>query len=216
VVTLSAPFGAGGSVIGPLVAERLEVPFLDRAIPVAVAEALAVPTTEALEHDERRRSGFGRALASLARAASAPDTVFAAAPAAAGATRGDAPEEVFREETERVLREIAETTGGVILGRAGAVVLRDHPRALHVRLTGTLEARITRAASHEGIDEATARRLLADTDRAREAYVRHFYKCDANDATLYHLVLDSTVLPEAVCADLVVTATRARAEAAAP
>jgi hypothetical protein len=37
VVTLSASFGAGGSVIGPRVAEELGLPFLDRAIPVAVA-----------------------------------------------------------------------------------------------------------------------------------------------------------------------------------
>jgi shikimate kinase len=37
VVTLSAGYGAGGSVIGPAVAERLGVPFLDRALPAGVA-----------------------------------------------------------------------------------------------------------------------------------------------------------------------------------
>ena len=33
VVTVSALYGAGGSVVGPRVAEELDVPFLDRQIP---------------------------------------------------------------------------------------------------------------------------------------------------------------------------------------
>ena len=43
VVTISAPYGAGGSQVGPLVADRLGVTFLDRAIPAAVSEKLALP-----------------------------------------------------------------------------------------------------------------------------------------------------------------------------
>ncbi|MFI5052750.1 MAG: AAA family ATPase, partial [Acidimicrobiia bacterium] len=132
VVTLSASFASGGSIIGPLVAERLAVPFLDRAIPVAVAEALAVPMTEALAHDERRTSGLGRALASLAKAAAAPDTVLGGPTTAVRVPGSDQPEQLFREQTEQIIHDIAATGGGVILGRAGAIVLRDDPTALHV------------------------------------------------------------------------------------
>ena len=53
VVTISATYGAAGSVIGPAVAEGLGARFLDRAIPVAVAHSLAVPLSDVLEHDER-------------------------------------------------------------------------------------------------------------------------------------------------------------------
>ncbi|MGI8781503.1 MAG: cytidylate kinase family protein, partial [Solirubrobacteraceae bacterium] len=52
LITLSAPYGAGGSQIGPAVAERLGVPFVDRAIPTSVAERLAVPLVEAVDRDE--------------------------------------------------------------------------------------------------------------------------------------------------------------------
>jgi hypothetical protein len=38
VVTLAALYGAGDSVAGPKVAERLAVPLLDRAIPESVAQ----------------------------------------------------------------------------------------------------------------------------------------------------------------------------------
>ena len=47
--------GRGGSAIGPLVAEQLGVPFLDRAIPVAVAERLDVSERDACERDESDR-----------------------------------------------------------------------------------------------------------------------------------------------------------------
>ena len=73
-------------------------------------------------------------------------------------------------------------------------MLRDRPSTLHVRLDGPSEARIQRAVGLEGVDEEQARKLLEETDRAREAYVKHFYKCDARDASHYHLVLDSTAL----------------------
>ncbi len=212
VVTLSASFGAGGSFIGPRVAEALDLPFLDRAIPVAVADALAVPMSDVMAHDERRASGMGRLFASLARAAAAPDTAFGSAPTAARASLGDQPEQAFREQTERVLRQIADEQGGVILGRAAAIVLRDRSTALHVRLDGPPEARIRRAMGFEGLDEDQARKLLGETDRAREAYVKYFYKCDARDASHYHLVIDSTALEFDTCVDLIVAAARARTD----
>jgi cytidylate kinase len=210
IVTLSASFGSGGSFIGPKVAEALDLPFLDRAIPVAVAEALAVPMADVVAHDERRTSGVGRLFANIARAAALPDTEYGTVPSAARATLGDQPEQAFRDQTERVLHQIAATEGGVILGRAAAIVLREHEGALHVRLDGPLEARIQRAVGMEGIDEEQARKLAAETDRAREAYVKHFYKCDARDSRHYHLVLDSTALELDTCVDLVVAAARAR------
>ncbi len=191
-------------------AEQLGLPFLDRAIPVAVAKALAVPMADVVAHDERRTPSLGRMLASLARAAAAPDTAFGSAPTAARASLGDQPEQAFRDQTECVIHQISDTTGGVILGRAAAIVLHDQKSALHVRLDGPVEARIQRAIGFEGIREAEARKILAETDRAREGYVKHFYKCDARDARHYHLVLDSTTFEVDACAELIVAAARAR------
>jgi hypothetical protein len=210
VVTLSASFGAGGGVIGPRVADRLGLPFLDRAIPAAVAEALAVPTADAIAHDERCASGLGRLFAGLAQMAPLPDTEYPTVPSMGGPTLRDQPEQAYRNQTELVLHQIADFEGGVILGRAGAFVLHDHPGVLHVRLDGPLDARVQRAVELEGVDEERARQLAAETDRARETYVKHFYKCDARDARHYHLVLDSTAFELDACVDVIVTAARAR------
>ena len=60
IVTVSAAYGAGGALVGPKLAERLGVPFLDRALPTEIAERLAIPLDEAVARDE---SIGGRALA---------------------------------------------------------------------------------------------------------------------------------------------------------
>ncbi|ETK33890.1 cytidylate kinase-like family protein [Microbispora sp. ATCC PTA-5024] len=202
VVTLSATYGTGGSVIGPAVAERLGVPFLDRAIPGAVAQDLGVTLEEALAHDDRAERGLARLLLGMTRLPSVTwGGVEAHLPPSAPLT----PEE-FTQRTEQVIRETARTTGGVFLGRAGAIVLADHPGALHVRLDGPLRRRVLQTAAFSGVDEREARRVVCANDRARAAYVRQFYRADPADPGLYHLVLDSTVVPVPTCVELIVTA----------
>jgi cytidylate kinase len=202
VVTLSASYGAGGSEVGPRVAERLGIEFVDRAIPTDVAERLAVPLREAIGRDEAIGGWFARALLSFGQVG---PVLAGAAPPAGAVMNPDA----FCQATEQVLRERA-GKGAVILGRAGAVVLNGLPGALHVRLTGPRDARIEQGMLIEGIDRETAERHADETDRARETYVRHFYRVDARDPALYHLVIDSTAIPLDACADLVVEAARAR------
>jgi cytidylate kinase len=113
----------------------------------------------------------------------------------------------FREQAEAVMRA-ALTSGAVILGRAGAAAFRGEPGVLRVRLFGPAEARAAQAALIENVDETTARRRLPEVDRARAQYVRRLYRADIDDPDLFHLQIDSTVVPLDVCAGLIVTAYR--------
>ena len=196
VVTISAPYGAGGSWVGPEVAERLGWRFIDRAIPVQVAERLAVPVAHAEVHDEAAAPRFTRLLARL------PNT--------SGVVVPEPTSDAFCRETERLLREAAEEGDVVVLGRAAAIVLRDRPGALHVRLDGPQEARVFQAMRVEEVDEDEARRRQRNSDRARMDYVKHFYRADPRDPSHYHLVLRSTGLPLDTCVELIVAAARSR------
>lgn len=206
VVTVSATYGAGGSVVGPAVAERLGVQFVDRAIPTTVAAEIGVPLDEVLAHDDRAAHGLGRLLASAARL---PNVTLGGVDPGLP-EQALIPEEEFVAHTEAVIRKIARSQGGVILGRAGAIVLADHPGALHIRLDGPRERRIAQAVRLLGIAEDRARKLQDENDRARAAYVKHFYRTDPTDPTLYHLVLNTTVLPLERSVDLIVAAARIR------
>ncbi|MFF4616686.1 cytidylate kinase-like family protein [Nonomuraea jabiensis] len=205
VVTISATYGTAGSQIGPAVAERLGVPFVDRAIPSAVAQELGCTLEEALAHDDRAEHGLGRLLFGAMRL---PTVTFGGVDMYVPGAMPHAPEEFVRR-TERMLKDMAREQGGVFLGRAGAVVLADHPGALHVRLDAPVQRRIRQTATLSGMSEREARRIIEDNDRARMAYVRHFYRADPTDSCQYHLVVDSTTIPVPTCVELIVTAAEA-------
>jgi hypothetical protein len=202
VVTVSASFGAGGAEIAPAVAVRLGLPFHDRVIPAQVAGRLGVPVAEAEANDETVARGLWRLVSSLG---TMPDPVGGVLPTS---TLPD--ERAYRLQTERVLAEIAAGPGGVVLGRAAAMVLRDRADVLHVRLDGPPDRRLADAVAHSGRPEDEVRAARDAADRARVAYVRHFYRCDPGEARHYHLVVDSTAIPHATVVDLVVSAARAR------
>lgn len=205
LIALSASYGAGGSVVGPELAERLGVPFVDRAIPAQVAERLDVSLAHAIEHDESIGSLFDRMLKHFAPLSGAY-TSGAAAEALMGA-------DVYREATEGVICEHARAGRGVILGRACAFVLRDRPQVLRVRLDGPEEERLEQAMRIEGIDRDTAAERMRQNDRARDAYLRHFYGADSRDTSFFDLILNSPGLGLETCIDLIARAARSRAAA---
>jgi cytidylate kinase len=203
VVTIAALYGAGGTVIGPRVAERLGVPYLDREIPEAVAKQTGLSQDAVADVDDEQRSGVQRLVSSLGRAATISGAV------GGSSEHLDVQERTIRGYIEEQLAQ-ATVSGGVALGRGGMVVLRSVPQALHVHLGGPSEARIQQRMALEGIDHATASRRRELTDRTRMRYVRSAYGVDGEDPTLYHLMLDSTAVDLDTCVDLIVMAAQAR------
>jgi cytidylate kinase len=199
VVTVSASYGSGGSEVAPALAQRLGVRFVDRVVSPETAHRLAQAENAGL---------FWRLVRSISPAG--------------GLTAGSIHAErelndrfSDREALETALREVAAGGDAVILGRAGALALRDDPHALHVRLDGAREARVLRAMEIQAIDEATARQRLAETDLARERFVRDIYGLDPSDPGLYTLVLDGTAFPTAACVEIIAAAVLAPRRTAA-
>jgi cytidylate kinase len=201
VVALSAAYGAGGSHIGPALADRLGVPFVDRGIALAVAERLDVPLDDALAHDEAKDATLLQRLLSGYLGA---DT---GAPAPLPADVVSA--EDFHRASREVLLAQAATGEGVILGRGAAAALRDDPRVLRVRLTGPVEARIEQALRLGAPDRETAERALRRLDRAHAEYLRQFYDVDVNDPGLYHLTIDAAAFVPEVVVNLIEVAVAA-------
>jgi cytidylate kinase len=187
----------------PVLQRELRHGWGSSAVPVAVARELAVGLEEAFEHDWHAPGRMERALAALA-SASVPYLGTYARPELF------LDPDAFREATESVLRRIADGPGGVVLGRAGMVVLANRPDVLCVRLDGPAEARIAQASRRRGIDEGAARRDQEETDRARSAYMHTFYGQSQDSTHLYHVALDSTALSPGTCVEIVLQAAKDR------
>lgn len=205
-VTIAATYGAGGSVVAPRVAELLGLRMIDRALGRTQAAAAAQPLADAekyLESDELHES---RLTSILSRAMSVSG-LWAGMPLP--------PEDVGYDqrimETEKALRHAADSAGAVILGRGGVFVLAGRADTLHVRLDGPEEARCRQAMSITDTSHDQAAKEMKDGDRARRAYIEHFYPGENwDDPRHYHLVMDSTSIPLDTVADIIVAAARAR------
>jgi cytidylate kinase len=205
IVTLTALYGAGGRVVGPKVAKRLGVEFLDRGISRAVAAETGLPEKAVDEVEQEPRSRLGRFASSMGRLSTVTG-------GGGGALEGlDLQDSAVRGRIEELIAR-SRGTGGVVLGHGGMVVLWSVPWALHVYLRGPRKARVSQAASVYGIDVETAAQRQKSADRARLDYGRRAYGIDVKDPSLYHLVLDSTALSLDACADIIVDAANARVD----
>ena len=119
VVTVSATYGAGGSVVAPRLAERLDTLFFDRLIH-SVGTVPATDIAEGLTAEERRKqTPPGRVLTNLSRMATGLVTP----------TIDPNVLEPIDGLHARVVEGVhtAADDGGVILGRGAAVILAGRP-----------------------------------------------------------------------------------------
>ena len=202
LITVSASYGAGGSVVAPALAQRLGLPFLQRVTTSEGHPAKPGPCDEALTQEEIKATPMHRLLASFTQAMPVGPTQ---SPPSAHHQ-----DQHLRAHGEAGIQRLLAGGGGVILGRAAAVVLGKE-RGFHVRLDGPASVRVAQGAVVEGISEEQAQARLRAADKARTAYVRRLYRCDPADAAHYHLVIDSTAMPLEVVTELILTAARAHA-----
>jgi len=204
LITVSAAYGAGGSVVAPALAGRLGLPFLQRVTTSEGHIAEPGPCDEQLSAEEVKATPVHWLLAHLTQA-------MPAGPTQSPPSTHHQDEHLRGHGEAGIHRLLA--GGGVILGRAAAVVL-GKDRGFHVRLDGPAERRVVQGAAVERISEEQARERLRAADKARTAYVRRLYRCDPADPSLYHLVIDSTAMPLDTVIELILAAARAHSAAA--
>ena len=192
-------YGAGGSVVAPALAGRLGLPFLRRVTTSEGHLAQPRPCDEQLSMEEVKATPVHRLLGNFTQAMPAGPTQ------SPPSTHHQ--DEQLRGHGEAGIYRLLAAGGGVILGRAAAVVL-GKDRGFHVRLDGPAERRVAQGAVVEGISEEQARARLRAADKARTAYVRRLYRVDPADASLYHLVIDSTAMPLDTVIELILVAAR--------
>jgi Cytidylate kinase-like family len=178
VWTVSAQVGTGDREIAAELAERADVPLLDRASLVTLAHELDPDIGDA-EELEARLSGRLMALTlGAAIATGAPDAVR---------------ELRLRKELPELGRTVlrnATKQPAVVLAPAAFAALPDHPSAIHVRLRAPFEWRVAAYQRVEVVDRHTAEKAVRHDDDQKRAWVRALYHLDVDDPTHFSLVVD--------------------------
>ena len=171
VITINRELGSGGRTIGEKLAQRLNVPFFDKAIVQGLKEKYEL-TTEEIERLKGQKhnwwADFKRSLKIMPSYA-APQII---------SSKDAIPDflitdDIFQTETE-ILKGIADDESCVIAGRSGFFVFRDHPNHLSILIQASLEYRISRLVEKRGISREEAQSIIKEVDTGRENYVKKY------------------------------------------
>jgi cytidylate kinase len=206
VITISRQYGAGGSSVARLLAERLHLEIVDRSLIAEVARRAALTPEEVEEEDERPTTLLDRLALSFSPLAAGLGTAWE--PPYPDITLD--PRREVLELTQQVLREAARAGNVVIVGRGGAHILRDVPGVLHVFLHADPAFRERVVMEREAIGAAAAARRVREMDANRAAYIKQVYGQDWLDVRSYDLAIDTGRVGVAAAAELVVVALERR------
>src|SRR5664280_2969307 len=76
VITIARQYGAGGSIVAAMVAERLGADLVDKSLVAEVARRAQLPTESVVAEDEHASSLLGRLAAAFAPMGAAPGMVW--------------------------------------------------------------------------------------------------------------------------------------------
>lgn len=209
VITIAREFGAGGSRVAAMLAQRLEAEVIDRRLVAEVAGRLGFTADAVAAQDEHAKSVVDRLVRSFAALGEAYGTGW---DVRYGEPLAD-PQEAVQLLTEQVIRQTARRGNAIIIGRGGAFVLADWPDALHVFLRSAESVRIRAIMARFAFAEEEARRRLHQIDADRAAYMRQNYGTDWRDPRHYDLVLDTGRLGYQRAADTILAAVLPSTEA---
>ena len=188
VITINRELGSGGRTIGKQLAERLNVPFYDKALIKALTKKYKLSVKEIEEMKGCNHSWWAEFKRAMNIGAEMGVSQYHYR-----AKFSDMPDmlttdEMFSTEQE-VLRGIATDESCVIAGRSGFFVFREHPNHLSILIQASMNYRIERVARKQNLTAEEARKAIEQVDKMRENYVKKYTGFSRYDTRNYDLVL---------------------------
>ena len=193
IITIERQYGSGGSVIGKLAAEKLGINCYNRQILEMTADRCGISPEYLESAEENVPTSF---LYSLLLSANPSRSLEDDLPLS---------DKVFLMES-RIITEIAEKEDRfVLVGRCGSYILEDKG-CFSVYIYADPSEREKRAVRDYGIPENKAESIMKKADKRRETFYNVNTGKQWQDKDQYHICLNSAVLGDELCAELIVKA----------
>lgn len=202
ILTISRLYGSGGSEVAAIVAKKLGWSLLDNEVVDAVAARLGMSTAEVQAREERVPSLVQRLASAMTMG-----TQEWMIPVAAAERPTD---ERLLDVTRHIIQEAIARGPVVVVGRGAPAMLAERTDALHVFSYAPRKALIARTMRRDGLDAEAAAKLVDDTNREREEWVRRHWERDWRAHESYDLSVNTERLGIEGSADLIVSAARSR------
>ena len=202
ILTVSRLFGSGGSEVAAIVAKQLGWSLLDNEVVDAVAARLGLSSAEVHAREERVPSLVERLASAMTLGSQEWMTPVAAA-------KRPTPEQLI-DVTRHIIQEAIARGPIVVVGRGAPAMLAERADALHVFCYAPRKALIARTMKRESLSAEESTKLVDDTNREREQWVRLHWERDWRAHDNYDLSVNTERLGIQGAADLVLAAARSR------
>ncbi len=185
VITVSRQFGTGSGDFCRALAQRLGFVLFDRELLSALARRMKT-SEEVLDTYEKMRYGSQEFfLTSFAKRYAFLESEIIES-------------KRYIASLKRVIRELTSLGKVILLGRGGQCILHGEPGCLHLRIVAETDYRLDRLGRLEAYaanDRKQLLKLIRRKDDYRSDFTRKHFQRDINDPTLYHLVINFSLLP---------------------
>ena len=200
VITINRELGSGGRTVGRLLAEKLGVPFYDKAVIKALQERYHI-TPEEIERLKGRKHSWWAEVERILKIGSGVGMEYYMP------NKDDAPDllttdEMFKTET-LILQDLAVGESCVVAGRSGFHVFRLHPNHLSILIQASMEHRVERVVRKQNITPEEARKIIDQVDKMRENYVKKYTGTSRYDTRNYQLVISADGKTEEQMVDII-------------
>ena len=191
IITISRQFGSGGRTVGRMLAERLGVPFYDKELVKQVADE---PGFDVGFIEENGEFSPSKSIFSFAMSQGIPIMQN-------GLSMSDF---IFCVQRQVILK-LAEQPC-VIVGRGADYILRDREDCFNVFIHADVQSRSERIVKLYGESEKKPEQRLADKDKKRKIYYKHYTDREWGDAKNYDICLNSGKIGIDKCVELILDA----------
>jgi len=102
--------------------------------------------------------------------------------------------QIYHRAVSEIMIEIANRGNAIIIGRAGQIILKDHPLCFHVMVIAPAKLRAERIANVQKISIDNGMAQIKASDQSRRRYLRRYYGIAWDDPTLYDMILNTARL----------------------
>ena len=112
---------------------------------------------------------------------------------------------LVRQTTDTILH-LVELGNVILIGRGATVITSKLDYVFHVRLVGSLEKRVAHIQELHRLTKPAALELIRREDRGRKRYLKTHFKTDLEDPLLYHLIINTDLVPYGDAAQIIAEA----------
>ena len=202
VITINRELGSGGKTVAKKLAEKLGVPFYDKAHLKSVEDKEGLNADEIERLKAKKRTWWPDFKRIVELDGGFAVSIYDNLPNVAVPEKDDT-DLRFRTEQE-ILKGIVDAESCVVAGRCSFITFKDHPNHLNVWIQSPVESRIDRVMKKKGIaTREEAEKFIKDVDKMREDYVKRHTGASRYDSRNFDLVVSMNGRTEDEAVDLI-------------